>query len=201
MEQYTLTFGKYKGRTMDSVFEGDADYVRWLAENSYNRQAKAAANAVIAQAARKDVDVEQQLIDSLRQICRSKKRPGLAAYKYVDFDVRRDYAEIQLCTHNLHTAYGFTEDFHDADWDLVEIKTSHDDLEEYDEEEEIASGWQRGHLQPQRRGQSQGPTPEAAAKIWYPIGSANKLLSTQPMTLAEAVDFLESYLAKKAEVA
>jgi hypothetical protein len=191
-----LTFGKYKGSSIESIFETDPSYIHWLASESYNRQAKAAAHAIIAQSAQKDANVEQKLIDDLRKICRSKKRPGLSAYKYVDFDVQQDYAEIQLCTHNIHTQYGFSEDFFDENWDLVAIATSHEDFEEYDEEE-LASGWMPGHLQPEHRRRHHGPAPDAEAKIWYPVGSATRLLSTQPMTLEEAVDFLEAYLAKK----
>jgi len=189
---YTLTFGKYKGSTIESVFESDESYIRWLAENSYNKQARAAANAVIAQSALKSANVEQQLLDSLRTICRAKKRPALTEYKYIEFDVSKDYAEIQMCTHDLHTQHGFTEDLFDANWDIVEIKTSHEDLEEYDEEE-IASGWQRGHLQPQRRAQSLEIT--ADAKIWYPV-HVNRLLASEPMTLAEAIEALEMHLLK-----
>jgi len=183
---YTLTFGKYKGSTIESVFESDESYVRWIAENSYNKQARAAANAVIAQSSLKSADVEQQLLNSLRTICRSKKRPGLSAYKYIEFDVSKDFAEIQMCTHDLHTQHGFTEDLFDADWDIVEIKTSHEDLEEYDEEEE------EEQQRPRRR---QALEITADAKIWYPV-HANRLLSSEPMTLAEAVDALESHLLK-----
>jgi hypothetical protein len=182
---YTLTFGKYKGSTIESVFESDESYVRWLAANSYNKQARAAAQAVIAQSACKSADAEQQLTDSLRAICRAKKRPSLSAYKYVDFEVRNGYAEIQMCTHNLHTQHGFTEDLFDANWDIVEIKTSHEDLEEYDEEEEEQQ-------RPRRR---QVLNIAADAKIWYPI-HANRLLASEPMTLVEAVDALESHLLK-----
>lgn len=193
---YTLTFGKYRGMTMEEVYQIDASYVSWLADKSYVAPARHAAEAVIAASVSKDDETDDHLIASLKRIAKSAPHPQLKAYKYIHTDVHRDYACIEFCTHNIHTPGGFiTEVFDEEDWDIVAIATYHDGLEEVDEEEEYLYG----HEQPHYKMRKTGPAPAAEAAIWYAMrdNSERNPLNEQPVTLAEAVELLEQYLASK----
>jgi hypothetical protein len=193
---YTLTFGKYKGMTMDEVYQVDSSYVSWLADKSYVAPARRAAEAVIAASARKDDETDGHLIASLNLIAKSKPHPHLKAYKYIHTDVCRDYACIEFCTHDIHTPGGFINDvFMDEDWDIVTIATHHEGLDEVDEEEEYLYG----HEQPRYKARKTGPVPTAEAAIWYAMrdNSEHSPLNEQPVSMAEAIELLEQYLASK----
>ncbi len=196
---YTLTFGKYKGMTMEEVYRQDASYVSWIADKSYVAAAKRAANDLLRANTRKDEETDDQLIASLKQIAKSKpSRPYLRQYKYIHSDVRRDYACIEFCTHNIFTDGGFINHdvLIDEDWDIVQIATYHEGLDDDTADE----GYIYGHEYPDQKTRKIGPAPTASASIWYAMrdNSERNPLNEKPVTMAEAVELLEAYLAMKA---
>lgn len=189
---YTLTFGKYKGQSIDDVFKKDMKYVYWLAEKSNNPVVSKAADAVISKQRQRDDETDQQLVKVLREINRQHSRLGLAPYKHVDIEVRDNIAEINLCTHKLFTKFlggtAMTDDFMDADWDAVKIVMDHEDLHHRDEEED-EDAWKRPI--------PLSSVPRAEDAIWYPLDAQEHLLSNKAMTLEQCIDFLDAYLLKR----
>ena len=189
---YTLTFGKYKGQSIDDVFKKDMKYVYWLAEKSNNPVAAKSADAVIAKQRQQDDETDQQLVKALREINKQHSRPGLAPYKHVDIEVRDNIAEIDLCTHKIFTKFpgsvAINDDFHDADWDAMKIVMDHEDLHPYDEKED-KDAWKRTI--------PLGDVPKAEDTIWYPLDAQEHLLSSQAMTLEQCINFLDEFLLKR----
>lgn len=190
---YTLTFGKYKGSSIDDIFQRDTKYIYWISEKSSNPIAVKAADAVIAKQRQQDSDIEQALTEALREINKRHSRHGLAPYRHIDIDVKDNVVQIDLCTHQIFTKFAggvaVNDAFHDEDWDAVKIVVHHEELENFDEEEEEENAWKKPI--------SLGPVPKAEDAIWYPVDAQEHLLSSQAMTLGQCINFLDDYLLKR----
>jgi hypothetical protein len=88
----------------------------------------------------------------------------------------------------------------EEDWDIVALATYHQDLEDAEiDEEEV---YVEGHEYPRFKARKVGPAPLAPAAVWYAMrdNSEQHPLNAKPVTMAEAVELLEQYLATKCEV-
>jgi len=185
-----LTFGKYKGESLDEVFKRDIRYIQWLAYRGTNSRRTSAAFAAFAA---KNILARQSIVDDathaailaeLRRIQKAKSHQGLKSDSYAEINVCFNTAHIDLYMYKDHFGHGMSDDFCSGGWDRYSLVLHHKDLIVYDE-----NAWKK-------------PIPllppiDLDATIWYPCSAQNKLLARTPMTLRDAIDFLDEIADKE----
>lgn len=184
---YTLTFGKYKGQDIETVFRTDPSYVQWLSDKSYNAVVRQTADKVL-RAARKQTaqsirTIESALEDILDELDEQELIPRLADYQY----------ETQMNANEATITFEIGHFLDDEGWDVLEIRS----YLPREEEEEHYEGWEDAPRQNRPAATLPAPNPEAAQWHAFPDNLGEKPLNTTPITLAEAVKLLEQHLSEE----
>jgi Exodeoxyribonuclease X-like C-terminal len=179
MADYRLTFGRYKGKTIDDIDRLEPGYLDWLVHSPYKEAAEAAKVFLSKQAATQQ-EPERRLAKVTHHLLTLKERPYLLSYAIaIDANVYQNESMIEVLLSNLMGGQTIMIVEEESDFPLDFVET-----------------FMIGTDKKSKKHVGRKTVANVEEEVWC-VSCAGFTIHQHPLNLEEALDSIEYYLSNR----